>query len=101
METIVGCSECALFIPLTDTKTSSRVTAPEEGRDGALIFGLTAGIFKQICSDAEDEDKLQFYLLIDEINRGDIPRVFGELLTLLERDKRGKSVHLPVSGERF
>ena len=74
---------------------------PAEGRDRALVFSLTDGIFKQICSDAEDEPKLQFYLLIDEINRGDIPRIFGELLTLLERDKRGKAVYLPVSGERF
>ena len=74
---------------------------PAEGRDGALVFRLTDGIFKQICSDAEDEHKLQFYLLIDEINRGDIPRIFGELLTLLERDKRDKTVYLPVSGERF
>ena len=38
---------------------------------------------------------------MDEINRGDIPRIFGELLTLLERDKRGQVVHLPVSGEKF
>lgn len=74
---------------------------PEKGQDGALAFGLTAGIFKQICCDAEHDDKLQFYLLIDEINRGDVPRIFGELLTLLERDKRGKAVHLPVSGEQF
>ena len=74
---------------------------PAEGREGALVFSLTDGIFKQICSDAEDEHELQFYLLIDEINRGDIPRIFGELLTLLERDKRGKAVYLPVSGERF
>jgi 5-methylcytosine-specific restriction protein B len=43
----------------------------------------------------------QFYLLIDEINRGDIPRIFGELLTVLENDKRGLSVLLPLSGERF
>ena len=74
---------------------------PSKGQDGALSFDLTAGIFKQLCFDAEEDGKQQYYLLIDEINRGDIPRVFGELLTLLEPDKRGKSVHLPVSGERF
>jgi 5-methylcytosine-specific restriction protein B len=42
-----------------------------------------------------------FYLVIDEINRGDIPRIFGELITLLEKDKRGIKVRLPVSGEAF
>jgi 5-methylcytosine-specific restriction protein B len=40
-------------------------------------------------------------LIVDEINRGDIPRIFGELLTVLERDKRGKAILLPVSGEIF
>ena len=44
---------------------------------------------------------MQFVLLIDEINRGDIPRIFGELLMLLEVDKRGQSVLLPVSGRRI
>ena len=74
---------------------------PGTAESGSLQFGLAPGIFKQICSDAEREPGLQFYLLIDEINRGDIPRIFGELLTLLERDKRGDAIHLPVSGERF
>ncbi len=68
---------------------------------GTLHFSLTDGIFKQLCSDAEREPQQRFILLVDEINRGDIPRIFGELLTLLERDKRGQAVHLPVSGERF
>ena len=75
---------------------------PREGREGSLVFDLTPGIFKQICSDAKkDKDKRLFYLVIDEINLGDIPRIFGEILTLMERDKRGNPVHLPVSGKRF
>lgn len=74
---------------------------PGQGPDDTLKFSLTDGIFKQLCSDATKEPELQFFLLVDEINRGDIPRIFGELLTQLERDKRGQPVHLPVSGERF
>ncbi|HET6881885.1 MAG TPA: AAA family ATPase [Pirellulales bacterium] len=40
-------------------------------------------------------------MIVDEINRGDIPRIFGELLTTLEKDKRGKRIVLPVSQELF
>lgn len=40
-------------------------------------------------------------MIVDEINRGDIPRIFGELLTTLEKDKRGKRIVLPVSQEIF
>ncbi|MFT6145988.1 MAG: 5-methylcytosine-specific restriction protein B, partial [Myxococcota bacterium] len=43
-----------------------------------------------------------FVLIIDEFNRGDVPRIFGELLTLLELDKRERvRVELPLSGVRF
>ena len=67
----------------------------------ALIFKLQDGIFKRICSDALKTPDRKFFLLVDEINRGDIPRIFGELLTLLELDKRGFAVTLPVSGASF
>ncbi|MFI6032856.1 AAA family ATPase [Streptomyces sp. NPDC051315] len=43
----------------------------------------------------------KFLLIIDEINRGDLPRIFGELVTLLELDKRGLPLTLPVSRRTF
>ena len=72
-----------------------------ELQDGRMSFVLRDGIFKQLCRDAETQPERQFYLIIDEINRGDIPRIFGELLTVIEKDKRGKSIILPLSGSAF
>lgn len=66
-----------------------------------MTFARRDGIFKQVCDAAQAEPDRNFYLLIDEINRGDIPRIFGELLTVLEKDKRGKVVVLPLSETPF
>ena len=72
-----------------------------ESHDGRMIFVLRDGIFKQLCRDAEAQPERQFYLVIDEINRGDIPRIFGELLTIVEKEKRGESIILPLSRSSF
>ena len=72
-----------------------------ELHEGRMTFVLRDGIFKQLCRDAETQPERHFYLIIDEINRGDIPRIFGELLTIIEKDKRGKSVILPLSRSAF
>ena len=74
---------------------------PQSSQSGHLTFQLRDGMFKRICADARQKQGRKFFLLIDEINRGDVPRIFGELLTLLELDKRGTGVSLPVSGEHF
>ncbi len=72
-----------------------------EAMDGQMVFHLRNGIFKRLCEDAAEQPDRNFFLIIDEINRGDIPRIFGELLTILERNKRGKTVLLPLTGAPF
>jgi 5-methylcytosine-specific restriction enzyme B len=69
--------------------------------NGQMHFILRDGIFKKLCNDAQAQPDHKFYLIIDEINRGDIPRIFGELLTVLEKDKRGKAILLPLTGSPF
>ncbi|UWG95942.1 AAA family ATPase [Dehalobacter sp. DCM] len=68
---------------------------------GQTLFELRDGIFKKLCSDAILAPEKSFFLIIDEINRGDISRIFGELIMLIESGKRGKELYLPVSGLSF
>ncbi|MBF6088890.1 AAA family ATPase [Nocardia cyriacigeorgica] len=66
-----------------------------------LQLKLTDGLFHTMCTAAADADTEPFFLIIDEINRGDLPRIFGELVTLLEIDKRGLPLRLPISKRTF
>jgi 5-methylcytosine-specific restriction enzyme B len=66
-----------------------------------LSFELKPGVFHALCERARTDPNRDYFMLIDEINRGDVPRIFGELLTLLEHDKRGKELTLPLSQQPF
>lgn len=66
-------------------------------------FSLSDGIFKKFCSLARAHSDLDYFFIIDEINRGNLSKIFGELLMLIESDKRGEeySADLIYSGDSF
>jgi 5-methylcytosine-specific restriction endonuclease McrBC GTP-binding regulatory subunit McrB len=53
-----------------------------------VTYEIKDGIFKEICREAENNPTKKYALFIDEINRGNVASIFGELITLIEDDKR-------------
>lgn len=64
-------------------------------------FKLKEGPFYEFCIKASKEQDKDFYFIIDEINRGNMSKIFGELLMLIENDKRGESLTLTYSDKEF
>ena len=57
-------------------------------KDGNIRFELVNGVFKNFCIKAKKQPKKDFYFVVDEINRANLSTVFGETLSLLEKDYR-------------
>ena len=64
-------------------------------------FKLTNGIFYQFCMNAAEHPDKDYFFIIDEINRGNMSKIFGELLMLIEKDYRGTTVTLAYSRTAF
>ena len=71
---------------------------PEQDGDG---FKLTSGIFYNFCKKAEANPENDYFFIIDEINRGNMSKIFGELLMAIEKEYRGKNITLAYSGIKF
>lgn len=69
--------------------------------DGTIRYDIQPGVFRRIANKAADDPESPFVLIIDEMNRANLPRVLGEVLYCVEYRGKDGEIRLPYSGEAF
>ena len=95
-----GCYHIVQFHPAYTYEDFIGGIRPALGAERHLAFEIHSGVFKRFCDTAQEFGK-PFVLVIDEINRADLASVFGETLSLIEKDYRDKEIGLPGLSEPF
>lgn len=72
-----------------------------QSEGGQITYPVEAGVFRRLCDEARQRPDRPYVLIIDEINRGNLPRIFGELLYLLDYRDPTEAVILPYSKAPF
>ena len=80
------------FHPSYDYSDFIEGIKPQDLKGGSISMKLTDGVFMEFCKNALKDEDNKYVFIIDEINRSDLSRVFGEVFSALEPDYRGENI---------